>query len=174
MAQLFKIYLYLIFAFVFLYVLKQVIIKSRGHGFSHIIAHSYLAQQLEYLASNQLLVFLSDSVDNSSIVQWSVSPPVTRETGVQFPVGEEGRILFQSNRLNLLFSSKAPSFVQVTLAEENNSPLLCPIQLLTWVSRVAQRKRAGPITQRSVDRNYALLFLKIKCFLNSILKNLAF
>ena len=24
-------------------------------------------------------------------------------------------------------------------------------------SRVAQRKRAGPITQRSVDRNYALL-----------------
>ena len=25
------------------------------------------------------------------------------------------------------------------------------------ISRVAQRKRAGPITQRSVDRNYALL-----------------
>jgi hypothetical protein len=28
-------------------------------------------------------------------------------------------------------------------------------------SKVAQRKRAGPITQRSVDRNYALLD---KCF----------
>ncbi len=29
------------------------------------------------------------------------------------------------------------------------------------ISRVAQRKSAGPITQRSVDRNYALLD---KCF----------
>lgn len=29
--------------------------------------------------------------------------------------------------------------------------------LLAWVSRVAQWKRAGPITQRSVDRNHALL-----------------
>ena len=30
-------------------------------------------------------------------------------------------------------------------------------QALTLNSRVAQWKRAGPITQRSVDRNYALL-----------------
>ena len=29
--------------------------------------------------------------------------------------------------------------------------------ILNIDSRVAQRKRAGPITQRSVDRNYALL-----------------
>ena len=28
------------------------------------------------------------------------------------------------------------------------------------VSRVAQWKRAGPITQRSVDRNHALLYFK--------------
>lgn len=28
---------------------------------------------------------------------------------------------------------------------------------ISELSRVAQRKRAGPITQRSVDRNYALL-----------------
>ena len=33
-------------------------------------------------------------------------------------------------------------------------------------SRVAQRKRAGPITQRSVDRNYALLFFKKNRFKN--------
>ncbi len=33
-------------------------------------------------------------------------------------------------------------------------------------SRVAQWKRAGPITQRSVDRNHALLII----FLNSTLK----
>ncbi len=32
---------------------------------------------------------------------------------------------------------------------------------IVYPSRVAQRKRAGPITQRSVDRNYALLD---KCF----------
>ena len=31
-------------------------------------------------------------------------------------------------------------------------------------SRVAQWKRAGPITQRSVDRNHALLIEIIKCF----------
>jgi hypothetical protein len=42
------------------------------------------------------------------------------------------------------------------------------------LSRVAQWKRAGPITQRSVDRNHALLFVfyfllimePLKCFLN--------
>ena len=32
-------------------------------------------------------------------------------------------------------------------------------------SRVAQWKRAGPITQRSVDRNYALLFFSKYFFL---------
>ena len=30
------------------------------------------------------------------------------------------------------------------------------VKMMSW-SRVAQWKRAGPITQRSVDRNYALL-----------------
>ena len=33
------------------------------------------------------------------------------------------------------------------------------MSVLDEQSRVAQRKRAGPITQRSVDRNYALLYL---------------
>ncbi|KZR97432.1 Uncharacterized protein APZ42_007703, partial [Daphnia magna] len=36
------------------------------------------------------------------------------------------------------------------------------IQTTYYDSRVAQRKRAGPITQRSVDRNYALLLAKLK------------
>ena len=41
-------------------------------------------------------------------------------------------------------------------------------------SRVAQWKRAGPITQRSVDRNYALLsfFLKQKLFIYVWLENI--
>ena len=34
--------------------------------------------------------------------------------------------------------------------------------LMGFESRVAQRKRAGPITQRSVDRNYALLNLLLR------------
>jgi hypothetical protein len=41
------------------------------------------------------------------------------------------------------------------------------------ISRVAQWKRAGPITQRSVDRNYALLekkLLKIITFSTFLIK----
>ena len=43
----------------------------------------------------------------------------------------------------------------------------------SYGSRVAQWKRAGPITQRSVDRNYALLsfFLKQKLFIYVWLEN---
>ena len=38
-----------------------------------------------------------------------------------------------------------------------SAPEFCP-KLIPWAfSRVAQRKRAGPITQRSVDRNHPLL-----------------
>jgi hypothetical protein len=39
---------------------------------------------------------------------------------------------------------------------------------LFHTSRVAQWKRAGPITQRSVDRNYALLSVVKTFFLNII------
>ena len=40
------------------------------------------------------------------------------------------------------------------------------LQLVNIDSRVAQWKRAGPITQRSVDRNYALLkiLFLVLCF----------
>ena len=36
--------------------------------------------------------------------------------------------------------------------------------LLILVSRVAQWERAGPITQRSVDRNHALLYFFLTIF----------
>ena len=40
------------------------------------------------------------------------------------------------------------------------------LNLSSQCSRVAQWKRAGPITQRSVDRNYALLNIFCLCFFN--------
>ena len=36
--------------------------------------------------------------------------------------------------------------------------------LARLISRVAQRKRAGPITQRSVDRNHSLLHTSLFCY----------
>ena len=38
-------------------------------------------------------------------------------------------------------------------------PIITAYQNSMWCSRVAQWKRAGPITQRSVDRNHALLVI---------------
>ena len=60
-----------------------------------------------------------------------------------------------AERSKALRSGRSPllwAWVRIPLLTTH---FFCP--LLPIESRVAQWKRAGPITQRSVDRNYALL-----------------
>ena len=62
---------------------------------------------------------------------------------------------FESHFWHKIFLGKINSFVGWLY------PLKCPLH----GSRVAQWKRAGPITQRSVDRNYALLWIFFYLFI---------
>ena len=51
-------------------------------------------------------------------------------------------------------------------------PFVYSLELsLSYLSRVAQRKRAGPITQRSVDRNHPLLHTNFHLFIIYSVKN---
>ena len=60
------------------------------------------------------------------------------------------------------------------IASPKYNPALLQYQIFTLryrANRVAQWKRAGPITQRSVDRNHALLrkmFLSTKKFIGNM------
>ena len=63
-------------------------------------------------------------------------------------------ILFMCIRLFMIYYT---IFLWYLVALIENG--ICIVIAMRFIcSRVAQRKRAGPITQRSVDRNYALLF----------------
>ena len=91
---------------------------------------------------------------SSSIVKWSVSPPVTRETGVQFPVGE--RVLQAADTNQAAHISNLQSKLLFALRTTNKSALQFGTKniLFTWISSVITKTACQQIFEFDFEKYF--------------------
>ena len=135
-----------------------------------VISENFFPPHNRWPLKPEILGFSPKGSQYSRVAQRKRAGPITKGSMDRNHPLLNGRVLndMQNYKKILLrtalrnFYSKR-SFIPFITAGENNPQFLGCESQRSMYSRVAQRKRAGPITQRSMDRNHPLLkkmFLK--------------